>query len=80
VIEAAKRAGIASVAYTSLLHADTTPLALGEEHRRTEALLRASGLPFTILRNGWYTENYTASIPAALAHGALLGCAGDGRI
>lgn len=80
VIEAAKRAGVGLVAYTSILHADTTPLGLGAEHRETEALLRASGLPHVLLRNGWYTENYLASLPAALQHGAFVGSAGQGRI
>jgi NAD(P)H dehydrogenase (quinone) len=79
-IEAAKQAGVKLLAYTSLLHADTSPLGLAEEHRQTEAALKASGVPHALLRNGWYTENYAASIPAALAHGALLGSAGDGRI
>lgn len=80
VIDAAVRAGVKLVAYTSLLRADSSPLGLAAEHRQTEALLRASGLPFVLLRNGWYTENYAASVPAALAHGALLGSAGTGRI
>lgn len=80
VIEAAKRAGVRLVVYTSILHADVTPLGLGAEHRETEALLRASGLPHVLLRNGWYTENYLASLPAALQHGAFAGSAGDGRI
>ncbi|MFE1598805.1 NAD(P)H-binding protein [Methylobacterium sp. ID0610] len=80
VIAAAKAAGIGFLAYTSLLHAETSPLGLAGEHRATEALLRESGLPFAVLRNGWYTENYAASIPAALAHGVLLGSAGEGRI
>jgi NAD(P)H dehydrogenase (quinone) len=80
VIEAAQRAGVKLVAYTSLLHADTSPLALAGEHNQTEAMLRASGLPFVLLRNGWYTENYAASVPAALAHGVVLGSAGNGRI
>lgn len=80
VIEAAKRAGVGLVAYTSILHADITPLGLGAEHRETEALLRAAGLPHVILRNGWYTENYLASLPGALQHGAFVGSAGDGRI
>ncbi|MEI9849514.1 MAG: SDR family oxidoreductase [Sphingomonas sp.] len=79
-IEAAKRAGVKRIAYTSVLHADTSKLGLAEEHRRTEALVDASGLPFTLLRNGWYSENYTASIPAALQHGAFVGSARDGRI
>lgn len=80
VIAAAGEAGIGLIAYTSLLHADTTPLALGAEHVATEALLATSGIPAIVLRNGWYTENYAASIPAALAHGAFLGAAGEGRI
>lgn len=80
VIEAAQRAGVKLLAYTSVLHADTSPLGLAAEHRETEALLRASGLPVVLLRNGWYTENYAASIPAALAHGVLLGSADAGRI
>lgn len=80
VVEAAARAGVSLLAYTSVLHADRSPLGLAGEHRDTEALLRTSGLPFVLLRNGWYTENYAASIPAALAHGALIGSAGEGRI
>jgi NAD(P)H dehydrogenase (quinone) len=80
VIDAAKRAGIKLIGYTSVLRADRSPLGLAEEHRQTEAALAASGLPFFVLRNGWYTENYTASIPAALAHGTVLGSAGTGRI
>lgn len=80
VITAAQRAGVGLVAYTSILHADRSPMGLATEHRETEALLRASGLPHVLLRNGWYTENYTASVPAALQYGAVLGCAGDGQI
>ncbi len=80
VIEAAKRAGVGLLTYTSLLHADTSTIGLAEEHRQTEAALRDSGVPWVLLRNGWYTENSTASIPAILAHGAVLGSAGEGRI
>ncbi|MCW1886451.1 SDR family oxidoreductase [Luteolibacter flavescens] len=80
VIDAAKSAGVKFLAYTSVLHADRSQLGLAEEHRQTEAYLTASGLPFAILRNGWYTENYAASIPTALAHGALVGGADEGRI
>ncbi|ERK05620.1 NADPH:quinone oxidoreductase 2 [Pantoea sp. AS-PWVM4] len=80
VIDAAKAAGVGFIAYTSLLHADTTPLGLGVEHRATEAQLKASGIPFALLRNGWYTENYAASIPPALAHHAFIGSVGEGRI
>lgn len=80
VIEAARAAGVRRIVYTSLLHADTSPLSLAGEHRETEAMLKGSGLAFTILRNGWYTENYTGSVPAAVAGGAVIGSAGDGRI
>jgi len=80
VIEAAKAAGVSFIAYTSLLRADVSPLNLTAEHRVTEADLAASGLAHAVLRNGWYTENYVQSAPAALAHGALLGSARDGAI
>jgi NAD(P)H dehydrogenase (quinone) len=80
VIDAAKRAGVKLLAYTSVLRADTSPLGLAAEHKETEDYIRASGVPFVLLRHGWYTENYTAGIPGALAHGAVYGCAGNGRI
>jgi NAD(P)H dehydrogenase (quinone) len=80
VIEAARKAGVNFVAYTSLLRADSSPLGLAAEHLQTEEALKASGLAFAILRNGWYTENYAASIAPALAHGVFLGSAGEGRI
>ncbi|HEX6734020.1 MAG TPA: SDR family oxidoreductase [Azonexus sp.] len=79
-IEAAKAAGVGLLAYTSLLHAGTSPLPLAIEHKETESLIRASGLPAVILRNGWYTENYLAGVAVALQHGVLLGSAGEGRI
>jgi NAD(P)H dehydrogenase (quinone) len=80
VIAAANAAGVKHIFYTSLLHADRSPISLGEEHRATEADLTASDADVTILRNGWYAENYTASIPAALANGAFIGSAGDGKL
>lgn len=80
VIEAARQAGVKWIVYTSLLHAETSTLSLAAEHVETEALLRASGIPYTILRNGWYTENYTGSVPGALKAGAFVGSAGDGKI
>ena len=80
VIDAASRAGVKLLAYTSVLHADASPLGLAAEHVETEAYLKASGLPFVLLRNGWYSENYAASIPSALQHGVFLGSAGEGRI
>ncbi|MGP1615125.1 MAG: SDR family oxidoreductase [Pollutimonas bauzanensis] len=80
IIEAAKKAGVKRVAYTSLLHAERSTLSLAPEHAETEALLKASGLSVTLLRNGWYTENYTASVGPAVAHGAFIGSAGQGKI
>lgn len=80
VITAAQRAGVKHIVYTSLLRADTSPLNLAPEHVETEKMLKASGIAWTILRNGWYSENYTASIPAALELGAFYGSAGEGKI
>lgn len=80
VIDAAQRAQVKLLAYTSVLHANISLLSLAEEHRQTEAALARSGLPFALLRNGWYTENYAASIPAALEHEAMFGSAAEGRI
>lgn len=79
-IEAAKRQKVKAIVYTSLLRADGSSLSLAGEHRETEAMLKASGIPYVLLRNGWYTENYTASVAPALAHRAFYGSAGDGRI
>ncbi len=80
VIDAAKQAGVKWIVYTSLLHADKSSLNLAEEHLATEAALKASGIPHTILRNGWYTENYTGSVKGAVAAGAFIGSANNGKI
>ena len=80
VIEAAKGAGVKWIVYTSILHADTSTLSLAGEHLATEAALKESGIQYTVLRNGWYTENYTRSVQGAIAAGAFLGSAGDGQI
>jgi NAD(P)H dehydrogenase (quinone) len=79
-IEAAKKNRVKRIVYTSILHADTTPLSFGDEDLATEAAIRSSGITYTILRNGWYTEMYTNFIPSALASGAFIGCAGSGKI
>jgi len=80
VINAAKTAGVGFIAYTSILHADSSPLDLATEHRATEAAIRESGLAYALLRNGWYTENYTLSAATEIAHGAVIGSTGDGCI
>ncbi|EPJ3206455.1 SDR family oxidoreductase [Citrobacter freundii] len=80
VINAAKAAHVKFIAYTSLLHANTSPLGLADEHVATEKMLADSGIAYALLRNGWYTENYLASAPAALEHGVFIGAAGEGKI
>jgi NAD(P)H dehydrogenase (quinone) len=79
-VAAAHAAGVGLIAYTGILNADTTGVGLAAEHNATEELIRESGLPFTLLRNGWYLENYDAAIGQGLEHGAILGSAGDGRL
>lgn len=80
VINAAKAAHVKFIAYTSLLHADTSPLGLADEHVATEQMMAESGIAYALLRNGWYTENYLASAPAALEHGVFIGAADEGKI
>ena len=79
VADAARTAGVKLLAYTSILNADNSNLLLSKEHKATEAYLRQSGVPFTLLRNGWYMENQTGSLAAAVEHGAVLGAAKEGR-
>lgn len=80
VIDAAKAAGVQLIAYSSILRAQTSPMLLAAEHKATENLLAASGLPTTLLRNGWYTENYLMSAGPAIEHGVLIGSAGEGLV
>ncbi len=80
VIDAAREAGTGLVAYTSIVNAGTTTIRLAADHQATEQLLRDSGVPYVLLRNGWYHENYTDRLPAFLAQGAIPGSAGEGRI
>lgn len=79
VIQAAKTAGVELIAYTSILHADTSPLVLAKEHIETEQLIRDSGLPFVFLRNSWYIENYFSAVGTALETGKVFGAAGEGK-
>ena len=79
VIDAARDAGVQLVAYTSILNAGTSTMLLAADHQATEAYLRDSGVPYALLRNGWYTENYTGGLAQSLPHGVLLGAAQDGQ-
>ncbi len=78
-INAAVKAGVKLIAYTSVLGADTSKLIVAKDHLATEKAIAASGLKYVFLRNGWYLENYTENLGPALAHGAILGSAKDGR-
>ncbi|KRB87159.1 NAD(P)H-binding protein [Duganella sp. Root198D2] len=80
VVDAAKRAGVKLLAYTSILRADTSPLRLAEEHVATETAIRDSGLAYSLLRNGWYFENFNGRIAGAAQRGEMVGSAGEGRI
>ena len=80
IIDAAKAGGVAFIAYTSILRAATSPLILAGEHKATEELLAASGIEHTLLRNGWYWENYESAVGTARETGALFGAAGTGRV
>ncbi|MBB2966970.1 SDR family oxidoreductase [Leifsonia aquatica] len=79
-IEAAEAAGVGRLVYTSAPHATDGALVLAPEHKATEELLAASSLPVTILRNNWYTENYSGLIDQAAATGEIVGSAGEGRV
>jgi NAD(P)H dehydrogenase (quinone) len=80
VIDAARDAQVELLGYTSVVGADTSSLALADEHLATEGLLAESGLPTVLLRNSWYLENYTDHAATALEHGAVLGAASEGRV
>ena len=78
VLGAAVKAGVALFAYTSVLGLQGGPV--NDDHRATEDAIRASGVPYSLLRNGLYHEMATMNIPAALERGALVRAAGDGRL
>lgn len=79
-INAAKAAGVRHLIYTSVLEAPTTILALAAEHKATEELITASGIPATFLRNGWYTENHRQEFDGARQSGIVANSVGAGRI
>ncbi|MEZ4403686.1 MAG: NmrA family NAD(P)-binding protein [Kofleriaceae bacterium] len=79
-VEAAAAAGVRQLVYTSIYRADRSTLGLAVDHHATEQAIAAAGVPATILRNGWYLENYTEHLGPALAHGVILGAAGTGAI
>ncbi len=80
VIDAAKAAGIRHIVYTSAPQATTTALILAPEHKATEEYLAGSGVPYTIVRNNWYTENYVQQVATARQTGTIVAAAGEGRV
>ncbi|MBF4599663.1 NAD(P)H-binding protein [Frigoribacterium sp. VKM Ac-1396] len=80
VVDAAKAAGAARVVYTSAPKATTSALVLAPEHKATEEHLAASGVSATVLRNGWYTENYAGEVATARESGVVSASVGDGRV
>jgi NAD(P)H dehydrogenase (quinone) len=80
VIEAARRNGVGLLAYTSIVNAPASTMRMAADHQASEALLVQSGLPFVLLRNSWYIENYTARLAAILEQGAIFGSAGEGQV
>ncbi|WP_329107793.1 SDR family oxidoreductase [Micromonospora sp. NBC_01699] len=79
-VEAARAAGVKLLAYTSILNADTTKLVLAADHQATEAIIRESGVPFVLLRNGFYLDLYTEGFAQNLEHGAIVDASGDGKM
>ena len=73
----AAKAGAGHLIYTSGLKASESPSPIAASHAATEDVVRDSGIPYTLLRNGWYTENYARSIDAVRAAGVLLASVGD---
>ncbi len=80
VIRAAERAGVQLIAYTSIPRATDNPMILAQEHRGTEAVLAESTVPHSLLRNGWYWENYLDRATSAVEAGVFYGSGGDGLI
>ena len=80
VVDAAARAGVGLIAYTSVVKADTSTLMVAADHQGTEAYIRESGIPFVFLRNSWYMANYTDMAAAYVENGVVLGAAGQGRV
>ncbi len=80
LVDAAREAGVALLAYTGVLNGPAADLLLADEHKATEEMILASGLPYVFLRNGWYTENYAADLDHVLERGAVVASAGEGRV
>jgi NAD(P)H dehydrogenase (quinone) len=80
VVNAAKAAGVSFIGYTSAPKASDTDLILAPEHKATEEVVQASGIPYSIMRNNWYMENYGQTVDAAKQTGEIISSSNGGRI
>jgi NAD(P)H dehydrogenase (quinone) len=78
-VAAAKTAGVGHIVYTSMPKPETSAVTFAGDHLGTENTIKATGIPYTILRNSWYQENLLTSLPAALKGGQWYSSAMDGR-
>ncbi|RWO46758.1 MAG: SDR family oxidoreductase [Mesorhizobium sp.] len=80
-VAAAKKAGVSHLLYTSMPNPEpVSPVLFANDHYGTEQAIKASGIPYTIFRNGWYQENLFMALPHAIASGKWYTSAGDGRM
>jgi len=80
-IHAALRAGVKRVAYTSFVaNAPDSAFPYAAVHRETEAMLQASGLAYTILRDSYMAETMFGVSRRALSWGRFAIPGGQGRV
>ena len=80
-VTAASKAGVGHLLYTSMPNPEPgSPVLFAPDHHATEQAIKASGIPYTIFRNGWYDENLFLSLPQVLASGQWYTSAGDSSI
>ncbi len=79
-VAAAQKAGVKHILYTSMPQPDDSLVTFAPDHLGTEEAIKATGIPYTILRDGWYAENLFMSLPHALETGAWYTATGEGRI
>ena len=79
-VTAAKKAGARHILYTSMPSPETSVIPFAPDHLGTENAIKATGIPYTILRNGWYMENLFMALPHALETGQWYSSSGEGRL
>ncbi|TDO94754.1 NAD(P)H dehydrogenase (quinone) [Halanaerobium saccharolyticum] len=79
-VHAAAEAGVNFIAYTSLADAENSSLFLAPVHRKTEKAIKATGIPYSFLRNNWYLRNELPSIKAAISGQPWVTAAEEGKV